>query len=312
MALQALSTKFLTLLRNHPDSITDAQVREYFENEGSGEYEKLPPVINTLMSEGRIKLFQKGASISYAIVAQEEAERLRGLTFANSVEQRVVLSEIERAGNKGIWTRDIKMQSNIAQQVVVKTLRLLESRQLIKSVKSISSKNKILYMLFDLGTSCKHNLEVFIDITFLSVPSTEVTGGPWYNEQEFDHVFINTLCTFVYEVIKASGMSTLKAITDKVHASGISKVALGSEEIRSILQTLMYDGRIEQVRSVSLKPMNNEVNYKVTQQITTMNYLSETPCGICPVFEQCREGNVISPRSCLYITKWLDLQDGEI
>ncbi|CCI41841.1 unnamed protein product [Albugo candida] len=290
MALQALSTKFLTLLRNHPDSITDTEVREYFDNEGSGEYEKLPPIINTLMGEGRIKLFQKGASISYAIVAQEEAERLRGLT----VEQRVILGEIERAGNKGIWTRDIKMQSNIAQQVVVKTLHLLESRQLIKSVKSISSKNKKLYMLFDL------------------VPSTEITGGPWYNEQEFDHVFINTLSTFVYEVIKASGMSTLKAITDKVHASGISKVALGSEEIRSILQTLIYDGRIEQVRSVSLKPTSNEVNYKVTQQITTMNYLSETPCGVCPVFEQCREGNVISPRSCLYITKWLDLKDGGI
>jgi len=86
------------------------------------------------------------------------------------------------------------------------------------------------------------------------VPSTEITGGPWYNEQEFDHVFIDTLSTFVYEVIKASGMSTLNAITDKVHASGISKVALGPEEIRSIIQTLMYDGRVEEVRSVRLTP----------------------------------------------------------
>lgn len=49
-------------------------------------------------------------------------------------------------------------------------------------------------------------------------------------------------------------MSTLNAITDKVHASGISKVALGPEEIRSIIQTLMYDGRVEEVRSVRLTP----------------------------------------------------------
>lgn len=49
-------------------------------------------------------------------------------------------------------------------------------------------------------------------------------------------------------------MSTLTAITDKVHASGISKVALGPEEIRSIIQTLMYDGRVEEVRSVRLTP----------------------------------------------------------
>lgn len=50
----------------------------------------------------------------------------------------------------------------------------------------------------------------------------------------------------------SQGMSTLNAITDKVHASGISKVALGPEEIRSIIQTLMYDGRVEEVRSVRL------------------------------------------------------------
>ncbi len=102
------------------------------------------------------------------------------------MEQRLVLQEIERAGNKGIWTRDIKTHTNIPQQIVTKTLRLLETRRLVKSVKSISSKNKKLYMLYDL------------------VPSTEITGGPWYNEQEFDHVFIDTLSTFVYEVIRAS------------------------------------------------------------------------------------------------------------
>ena len=37
------------------------------------------------------------------------------------------------------------------EQIVTKTLRLLETRRLVKSVKSISSKNKKLYMLFDLG-----------------------------------------------------------------------------------------------------------------------------------------------------------------
>ncbi|ETI30887.1 hypothetical protein F441_21961 [Phytophthora nicotianae CJ01A1] len=280
--------KFLGLLKNYREPVTDAEVRDYFQAEGGGGYEQLPDVINALLTEGKIKIFKKGSVLSYGIVDAEEAERIRGLTL----EQRLVLQEIERAGNKGIWTRDIKSHTNIPQQIVTKTLRLLETRRLVKSVKSISSKNKKLYMLFDL------------------VPSTEITGGPWYNEQEFDHVFIDTLSTFVYEVIKASGMSTLNAITDKVHASGISKVALGPEEIRSIIQTLMYDGRVEEVRSVRLTPgASHEVKYKVSQQITTFNYLSETPCGVCPVFDQCQEGNVISPRSCLYMTKWLGLKE---
>ncbi|KAE9039302.1 hypothetical protein PR003_g5113 [Phytophthora rubi] len=284
----SVTTKFLGLLRNYREPVTDAEVRDYFKSEGGGGYEQLPDVINVLLGEGKIKIFKKGSVLSYGIVDAEEAERIRGLTL----EQRLVLQEIERAGNKGIWTRDIKSHTNIPQQIVTKTLRLLETRRLVKSVKSISSKNKKLYMLYDL------------------VPSTEITGGPWYNEQEFDHVFIDTLSTFVFEVIKASGMSTLNAITDKVHASGISKVALGPEEIRSIIQTLMYDGRVEEVRSVRLTPgASHEVKYKVSQQITTFNYLSETPCGVCPVFDQCQEGNVISPRSCLYMTKWLGLKE---
>ncbi|KAF1332468.1 DNA-directed RNA polymerase iii subunit, partial [Globisporangium splendens] len=271
--VQPLMHKFLALLRNYREPVTDAEVREYFQAEGQGEYEKLPSVLNVLMSEGKIKIFQKGNVLSYGVIGAEEAERIRGLTL----EQRLVLQEIERAGNKGIWTRDIKTHTNIPQQIVTKTLRLLETRRLVKSVKSISSKNKKLYMLFDL------------------VPSTEITGGPWYNEQEFDH-----------------GTSTLNAITDKVHASGISKVALGPEEIRSIIQTLMYDGRVEEVRAVRLTPgASHETKYKVSHDISTFNYLSETPCGVCPVFNQCQEGNIISPHSCLYISKWVELKDLE-
>lgn len=39
--------KFVQLLQNYREPVTDAEVREYFQ----GEYEKLPGVINALMSE---------------------------------------------------------------------------------------------------------------------------------------------------------------------------------------------------------------------------------------------------------------------
>lgn len=32
----------------------------------------------------------------------------------------------------------------------------------------------------------------------------EITGGPWYSGQEFDHSFIEMLSKFVFEVIKAN------------------------------------------------------------------------------------------------------------
>jgi DNA-directed RNA polymerase III subunit RPC6 len=62
-----------------------------------------------------------------------------------------IIQVIERAGNKGVWTKDIKMQTNVQQQTLTKSLKQLESRRLVKSVKSVTSKSRKLYMLYDLG-----------------------------------------------------------------------------------------------------------------------------------------------------------------
>ena len=60
--------------------------------------------------------------------------------------------------NRGVWTRDIKLSTNIPQHTLTKTLKILEQRNLIKSVRSVVSKSKKLYMLYDV------------------VPAKEITG----------------------------------------------------------------------------------------------------------------------------------------
>ena len=54
-------------------------------------------------------------------------------------EQRLVYQIIEDAGNKGIWMRDIRGKSNIVQSELTRCLRTLESRKLIKSVRSVQA-----------------------------------------------------------------------------------------------------------------------------------------------------------------------------
>ncbi len=61
----------------------------------------------------------------------------------------------------GMWTKDMKTRSNLTQPQITKILKTLESRDLIKSVKSVSNASRKVYMLFDL------------------VPSAEITGGAW-------------------------------------------------------------------------------------------------------------------------------------
>lgn len=61
----------------------------------------------------------------------------------------------------GIWTRDIKMKTNLGQPQVNKIIKTLEGRTLIKAVKNVNNPSKKLYMLAELE------------------PSTDLTGGAW-------------------------------------------------------------------------------------------------------------------------------------
>lgn len=91
--------------------------------------------------------------------------------------------------------------------MLTKTLKILEQRNLIKSVRSVVSKSKKLYMCFDM------------------VPAKEITGGPWYSDQEFDHDFVNALGDIIVTIVKQGGMVTLQEIGHKVRISGVSKVS---------------------------------------------------------------------------------------
>jgi hypothetical protein len=61
----------------------------------------------------------------------------------------------------GVWTRDLKVRTNLAQPQVTKMLKALEGKSLIKSVKNVNNPSRKLYMLFELE------------------PSREITGGAW-------------------------------------------------------------------------------------------------------------------------------------
>lgn len=67
------------------------------------------------------------------------------------------------------------MMSNLPDSQIRKCLKTLESKKLVKKVKTVPSSKKIIYMLFDL------------------VPDESLTGGVWYNQQDFDTEFVDIL-----------------------------------------------------------------------------------------------------------------------
>ena len=83
-------------------------------------------------------------------------------------------------------------------------------------------------------------------------PSTEITGGIWYSDLEFDHEFINELRTFILQCIRklnnGKGISC-EQIMEKMKQAQVSKVELTEKDLQQILRTLLYDHLIEMERS---------------------------------------------------------------
>lgn len=224
-----IKERFLQVFSNaeYRNGISNSVLKEFF---GDTEYVLLAPVINELIGQSRLTMSKSGTGsgeLFYQLVSTEVAQQFHGL----DVSAKMVYQVIERAGNMGIWTKDIRIQTNIQQQALNKIFKALESRQLIKPVKSVAAKSKKLYMLYKL------------------TPSKELTGGVWYSDLEFDHEFISELRSFLLQCVRrlngGKGV-TLQEILEKMTHAEISRVELTTVEVAQLVNTLVFDYMVEE------------------------------------------------------------------
>ncbi|EEC49444.1 predicted protein [Phaeodactylum tricornutum CCAP 1055/1] len=242
-----LKDRFLAVfvIPEFKSGISNSTLKERF---GDADYIKLVPIINELTSQSRLVMSKVGETeLFYSLVSEDVASRFHGLDAS----ARMVYQYIERAGNMGIWTKDLRVQTSIQQQALNKIFKTLESRQLIKPVKSVNAKSKKLYMLYDL------------------TPSTELTGGVWYSDMEFDHEFISELRNFLLSCVRrmngGNGV-TLPEVREKMIQGKVSRVQLAINELRQLMQTLVYDYLVDEVETED----ETEVMYLQARRVTPM------------------------------------------
>jgi DNA-directed RNA polymerase III subunit RPC6 len=274
----SLKDRLIGLLSSTQTGCSESTLRGHF----GSEYESIVPILNELLNSNRIQLFTQAAGdMIFKLIEEEKAMKMHGLTH----EQILVYQEIEKVKNNAIWSGDIRKKLNMQTQSIDKTLKLLLNRGLIKLTRDVNRKNRKIYILFELE------------------PAKEISGGPWYTDHEFDHEFVQVLSNSIVKYVKEHGLMTAANIHDKVRKSGITNATISTEEFAQLLQTLVFDGRLEQAGLDS---------YKVAKPVSVPNYLTASPCGLCPVITQCREGGVISPTSCEYFTAWLGMAGAEL
>ncbi|XP_040565524.1 DNA-directed RNA polymerase III subunit RPC6 [Lepeophtheirus salmonis] len=259
--------------------------------------------INDLLSSGKVQLFQSSQGILIKVKeAQDTTASNQASVKGGDAEEKIVFSIIQESGNKGTWIRDIRLKSNLIQTTLNKVLKSLETKKLIKAIKSVNATKKKVYMLYDLD------------------PDVSVTGGAWYSNQDFETEFVEILnqqCfRYLYTKLEKSKDCPSGPVAGK-HAScassddllkyiselGISKISLKLNDIEMILDTLIYDGKIENVASEDSKKY-----YRATESLLPPTGLVRVPCGICPVIKDCKKSlGSINPKKCTYMKEWFEI-----
>ncbi|XP_063627681.1 DNA-directed RNA polymerase III subunit RPC6 [Cydia splendana] len=290
---EAIKEKILNVAKKNPKGVSDKDIKAAVPELSSGE---LVAAINSLLQQGCFDLFNQGGSLIYRLKTQTSKTAVKGADN----EEKVVYNLIEEAGNKGIWIRDIRVRSNLANTQLTKVLKSLESKKVIKAVKCVNASKKKVYMLY--------NLE----------PDRSISGGAWYQDQDFESEFVDILNRQCLRFLQqradkimnnvrgpivgrtqsyATGAEVHKYITDL----GISNVTLDVEDVITILNTLVYDGKAES----SVYPDGSKV-FRAIESLLPPPGLVQVPCGVCPLIHKCYSKGLITPQDCTYMNEWLE------
>lgn len=214
-----------------------------------------------------------------------------------------------------------------------RAIKALESRNYIKSIKSVKFPTRKTFILAKLQ------------------PSEDVTGGPFYTDGVLDSEFIHQMSWWTEryvigrswwhppadhsskrksnlkltsqqaEELRAEELlkrgpgrdrsrhmlpmppgfrkyPTIAEITRAINASDLSGVEMKISEMQQLVDVLCWDRRLEKLEGGKA--------YRATRSIANeVNGLTEAPCGRCPVFDFCEEGGPVNARTCEYFQDWL-------
>lgn len=210
---------------------------------------------------------------------------------------RTVFNVIKSREDMGIWTRDIKFETNLADTVVNKSLKSLLSKKLIKEVVNIRNKGKKHYMAAEFE------------------PSKEVTGGAWYVDGNLDKELIGVLKGLCLKIINSKKAATVEGVYDFLKKSKVTTFDCTDQQIGEILNSMVLDNEIIEVKSTGLGEYHSipvgTVCYRVAKgagggESLKIGAMASIPCGMCPRISQCTPDGVISPSTCVYYQKWMN------
>jgi len=108
----------------------------------------------------------------------------------------------------------------------------------------------------------------------------------------------------VLQYLKNQGPTSYRELSLHVKQIGILGQDFRDDDIKQIIQVLVFDSLIE---VVSEQNFENTVFKLSNNKYPSQLCFSQVPCPHCPVRRECGPSNLINPRGCQYLTEWLQM-----
>ena len=141
-----LESAIIQLCLQFPNGVTDKILENSFR---TVTIQQRVSALNRLLSLNKIDLLKSSTDPGTLLYRIRDTSNASGSSISiggGAIDQmeRVVYQLVKESGNLGIWMRDIRIKTKLSQTILNKTLKTLESRKLIKAVKSVhASKKKV-------------------------------------------------------------------------------------------------------------------------------------------------------------------------
>lgn len=185
---------------------------------------KLSSHLNTLLRTKQIEIHNNGTDLLYKKAS------------SSIEEERIIYQLITQS--KGLWLRDIKMRTNIPQNLIAKLLKQMENKKMIKSLKSVKNNRKV-YVLYD------------------DKPSEELTGGVWFNDGDVDSELVEEIIKIVHAHLcrKRSANTTINIeeyigindIIKYLEESKVMTVTLNYEDVETLMNVMVYQELVQEI-----------------------------------------------------------------
>lgn len=291
--------EILKLLKAHPEGVPQSQI---FTQQNFSDMEIID-ALNNLFEFNKIVAEGTQDNKIFKILNEREQIKLRDL----SGEELRVYDLIVSSGSNGITTNELRIQSGMSSNLLTKIKKRLEKKLLIKSLTIANMKNKKVLLAYEVE------------------PNTELTGGFWCTDQQFDKNLIEVISAKCLDYLHKQKSATRKEILIYIKSTGLVQNDMKEEDLQKVLNILIMDEKIDLVKSrneiflentssnqysMLLKKndnMLNQLRYKTSGIYTPPNILNSIPCTFCPVIKECQIDNVINPKECPHLIDFLNL-----